>query len=675
MTNSTMIAFRNDQILVSLKLLNSFKMSLLESVHSNHEDYFTKLPIELLVDIATKFLSYDDVVHLSQVCKSFYQIFSQSDIVWKHLHQRDLSEYRFPKSGNYKEGFQMFVEEWNSFGLRFNFMLKHGYEKLLDNFIDSFVDTFDPDKDDVDDVDDNIDNIDNESAPAKIPILGTDDHDNDGDGADNDNDNNDADNDANADDNANNVFTFGTVTNNLYNEALKIVALNGYPELVEWMIDLGADDYSGACEEAAIGGHLNIIRFIMDFDWAPTDHDYDNIMATAARHGHHKIVNYALRHGATKYNWALAQAAEGEHETVVNEMLNRGANNYNWAMVCAAKGGHQNIVTQMLNLGANNYNGALVMAASNCHPDIVTQMINRLLDQTLTSGLHSLTSELPQERIHYLKALLFSIRGIYNYEGDDFAGYSLYGSSSNEIYLQGLFHSNNLYIYYDPIKRAAARQIIIQLIDLGTKNGCETCCDIGLVWASYEGDQTIFRQMINLGATSYNEALEMAAWKGHHEIIVQLLSLGVARGTSFSRHRSPETYVHHEIDLAAESRWLRNHPMVNQKHGSFNDVLARAAEGGHQKIVDQFLQLGATNYNRALKMAALEGHSEIVNQMLKLGATNYNEALMAAVIGGHGDIAIQMLQLGATDYKQAQSMASSMNHKEVSYQLRHYTVT
>jgi ankyrin repeat protein len=98
--------------------------------------------------------------------------------------------------------------------------------------------------------------------------------------------------------------------------------------------------FNSAMYEAAKGGHMEIVKFMIekggkDFDWT---------MTNAARGGHMEIVKLMIEKGATDFNWAISYAAEGGHMEIVKFMIEKGATYFNWAMNNAAEGRHMEIV-------------------------------------------------------------------------------------------------------------------------------------------------------------------------------------------------------------------------------------------------------------------------------------------------------------------------------------------
>jgi hypothetical protein len=97
----------------------------------------------------------------------------------------------------------------------------------------------------------------------------------------------------------------------------------------------------------------------------------------AAKDGDKQLIDQLIQQGADNFDWMAFAAAEGGHQQLVDEMIQRGAKDLNGIATEAAHAGHIQIIEQMLALGANDFNSIAAIAASGGHKDIVEQMIQR----------------------------------------------------------------------------------------------------------------------------------------------------------------------------------------------------------------------------------------------------------------------------------------------------------
>jgi len=92
----------------------------------------------------------------------------------------------------------------------------------------------------------------------------------------------------------------------IYETAMDWAALEGFTDIVELMIQKGANNYYTAVLEAAKGGHIDLVKFFIN----KGAKNYNNILLRAIEHGHLNIVKFAIQKGAkdrTAIFWANRQ--------------------------------------------------------------------------------------------------------------------------------------------------------------------------------------------------------------------------------------------------------------------------------------------------------------------------------------------------------------------------------
>jgi ankyrin repeat protein len=72
-------------------------------------------------------------------------------------------------------------------------------------------------------------------------------------------------------------------------------------------------------------------------------------MAAAAEGGQREVVEFMIELGADDYNKAMVLAAWGGHKEIVKMMLELGAKNYNRSMASAARSEHDDIAELIRN--------------------------------------------------------------------------------------------------------------------------------------------------------------------------------------------------------------------------------------------------------------------------------------------------------------------------------------
>lgn len=155
------------------------------------------------------------------------------------------------------------------------------------------------------------------------------------------------------------------------NFIMNIAAQYGHLPIVYKMWEKGVTTYEYSAICAAIGGHLHILELLLS-KTIGTVELYNRILRAAARSGHLNVVNYVLNRGANDYNDAMFNASWGGHINLIDIMLSVGATDYNSSMAGAAASGHIDIVDKMLQLGANNYQSAINEATFINRSDIVS---------------------------------------------------------------------------------------------------------------------------------------------------------------------------------------------------------------------------------------------------------------------------------------------------------------
>jgi ankyrin repeat protein len=263
-----------------------------------------------------------------------------------------------------------------------------------------------------------------------------------------------------------------------YNYIMERAAYAGNQNIVEHMLQLGANDYNKALIEASREGHIDIVNLMLSLG----ADDLNSALGVASRHGHRDIVNLLLSRGADNYNWAMMQAALRGHRDIVNRMLQLGANDYNAAMAAAAQMGQIDIVRQMLQLGA--YNLVLVL--------------QRIPNQgQINIQIRQLIQSYQQYYEHYSRLIDAAQKG---------------DVTTVEQMIHILTGSN-----FNPALVAAAsggnRQIVDLLVSLGATDYPQA-----LVAAAAAGHQNIVERMLQLGAKNYNQAIKAAEKNGHRQI-------------------------------------------------------------------------------------------------------------------------------------------------------------
>ncbi|KLU89624.1 ankyrin repeat domain-containing protein [Magnaporthiopsis poae ATCC 64411] len=164
---------------------------------------------------------------------------------------------------------------------------------------------------------------------------------------------------------------------------------------------------------------------------------------------------------------------------------------------------------------------------------------------------------------------------------------------------------------------------------------------------------------VNTQGGEYGNALQVASYHGHAEIVRQLLEHGAdvnAQGGRLGNALQAAAYFERDDII---QQLLERGADVNAQGGLLGNALQAAASEGYTEVVRQLLELGADvnaqggRYGNALQAASNRGHVEIIQRLLERGADvnaqggYYGNALQAASAGKHAEIVRLLLERGA----------------------------
>ncbi len=148
---------------------------------------------------------------------------------------------------------------------------------------------------------------------------------------------------------------------------------SGHVELARAMLDRGANPAHGlVCATRA--GHYNVVNLLVQ----KTDRRHGEAIYSAAKDGRLDIVNLiAAQDQVGTYNGALHGACWGGHLDIIRRLIDLGADDFNWGLCGACGGGNMAAVNAMIELGANDWNTGLYEACEGKHPAAMMVMIER----------------------------------------------------------------------------------------------------------------------------------------------------------------------------------------------------------------------------------------------------------------------------------------------------------
>lgn len=129
----------------------------------------------------------------------------------------------------------------------------------------------------------------------------------------------------------NNNFIITYDKNRIYNNAMMIAAKNGLLDIVKQMVAKGAGEFKAGMREAALGGHLDVVKyFIQQYDIDIDLRAISSAMSSAGLGGHLDIVKYLADSGATDFGALLFAAAEGKHKEIMKYAAEKGVALYEY---------------------------------------------------------------------------------------------------------------------------------------------------------------------------------------------------------------------------------------------------------------------------------------------------------------------------------------------------------
>lgn len=421
---------------------------------------------------------------------------------------------------------------------------------------------------------------------------------------------------------------------------------------------LASHDLLAAFQSAAKGGHLNIVRFLVD-----------------------KVAHIDARHGNCKGRTALQAATKGGHINTMNLLLSRGANINDCRPYCrgqtalqvAAEGGNNDIVIFLLERGADVNapefpNGlSRLQAAARSGP---LEVVNFLLEtgaiiRLPPSGTRRTALQVAAKAGHLnaVKLLLDMGADIHR------SGALLTAAKYGQLEIVTLLLEMGADITYDPHPhganhrasplRAAVRGGHLKVVRFLLEKGVHI--KPTLPWGNLCTHDT------------FGNVLTAVARGGNPEIVTLLVEMDT------TTYPSPEP-----LYIAAELGYLEPMSVFLERHASltpkrcpkfWEELLSRAARGGDPKVMGLLLEFGVpSGHHAALQIASHDGKPDIVALLLDTGFdinSRYSGQIPieAAVAGGQLETIRYLLSRGASaeqdDNPNALSAAAGGGYLEI----------
>ncbi|KAL0280589.1 UNVERIFIED_CONTAM: hypothetical protein PYX00_001841 [Menopon gallinae] len=460
--------------------------------------------------------------------------------------------------------------------------------------------------------------------------------------------------------------------------ALNLAARHGYLEVVQVLLNAGADCNHADCEgwtalrAAAWGGHTSVVELLLkhgaDVDVA--DCDQRTALRAAAWGGHDDIVRLLVAHKANvnqtddEGRTALIAASYMGHSEIVEHLLDNGAEiNHedadgrtalSVAALCVPNNeGYAKVVNILLERGAfvdhQDKDGMtpLLVAAFEGHRDVCELLLEfeADVDHADKSGRTPLWAAASMGHSAVVELLLFWGCYVDSIDHEGRTVLSVAAAQGNtdvvrQLLDRGLDEQHRDNSGWTPLHYAAFEghiEVCEALLEAGAKVDEPDNDGKGpLMLAAQEGHGALVESLLEVHGAPPDQrahdgktALRLAALEGHYDVVRTLLSHGADVNIKDADGRST-LYI-----LALENRL----PMARYilEHGKA-DVESKDSEGrtpvhvsawqGHCEMVSLLLSSGRADVNAtdnenrtALHSASWQGHAQIVRLLLDHGAT------------------------------------------------------
>jgi ankyrin repeat protein len=145
----------------------------------------------------------------------------------------------------------------------------------------------------------------------------------------------------------------------------------GHLEIINIMIEKGADEWISGLSGACQGGHLEIVNLMIE----KGANGWDEGLCGACQGGQLEMVNLMIEKGADDWNMGLYSACNGGHFAYGNPFCAKGTKRA--LLEANARSTRLEIANLMIKKGANDWNFGLRHACKNGHLEIVNLMIEK----------------------------------------------------------------------------------------------------------------------------------------------------------------------------------------------------------------------------------------------------------------------------------------------------------
>jgi len=135
------------------------------------------------------------------------------------------------------------------------------------------------------------------------------------------------------------------------NFGLQGACKGGHMDLVQLMIDKGANNWNEGLLASCLGGHKDLAQFMID----KGANDFNRGLHRACIGGHEHMVQMMIDNGAHEWEWGLEGACEGGHTCIAKIIIKRGARLVNLGLLQSIHHRHRNLALLMIYYGADDW--------------------------------------------------------------------------------------------------------------------------------------------------------------------------------------------------------------------------------------------------------------------------------------------------------------------------------
>lgn len=181
------------------------------------------------------------------------------------------------------------------------------------------------------------------------------------------------------------VWEANNIQQKIWNMCLEYACEGGHRDLIELMIERGANNWNDGIEHACLGGHLDIVKLMMEYG-AQLD---GKCICYALEGGNREIVNLILERtysGSITSRASLVESVcRGGNMDLLLMLFKEFFGDVNTiedksyalkhGLMGACEGGHIRVIDQLIEWGANDWSSGLYRALLGGHSDVVDLMI------------------------------------------------------------------------------------------------------------------------------------------------------------------------------------------------------------------------------------------------------------------------------------------------------------